>query len=166
MTQRQQLSKRNTAKAQAPSRRGNNGNGASTRFSSDHQPQRRRGPDILPRGSIKLLYRTLLEDDGTLEQSLKGDRRFRAQILRGFFAAAKSPRTAILAAEAIADRLEGRPVQEIKQSGGSCAVFYQKGDPPPWLPASPTSDTKDVPVAEAQPQPPLEVFEGGDARRR
>src|SRR5438552_12201729 len=71
MKQRQQLIKRKTAKAQAPARRGNNGNGASTRFSSDHQPQRRRGPDILPRGSIKLLYRTLLEDDGSLEQSLK-----------------------------------------------------------------------------------------------
>src|SRR5436309_3222367 len=130
MTQRQQLSKRKTAKAQAPSRRGNNGNGARTRFTSDHQPERRPGPDILPRGSSKLLYRTLLDDDGTLLKSVKGDESFLTQVIRTFFDAVKDPRTAILAFEAIADRLEGRPVQEVKQSGGSIAVFYQRGDPP------------------------------------
>ena len=62
----------------------------------------RRGSDRLPRGSVKLLYRTLLDDDGTLAKSLKGDTSFRAQVMRSFLAAALKPRTAMIAIELIA----------------------------------------------------------------
>jgi hypothetical protein len=45
----------------------------------------------------------LTDDDGDLEASIKGDHRFRAELIRGLFKAVKSPRGAMLAAEETAD---------------------------------------------------------------
>jgi hypothetical protein len=89
------------------------GRGPGRRFRKGHNAHGdevfRRGPDLIPRGSVDLLFRTLLDDDGGLKRELKRHRTFRHKLALGFFRAAEHPRTAILVADRIADRLEGRP---------------------------------------------------------
>lgn len=107
----------------------------------------RRGPDLIGRGTVSSLYTTLLNDDGTLEASLQGDNRFRALLAMSFFRAVKdveNPRLGPLAAETIADRLEGRPVQKVEGIVFPQAVFYRQGDPPPEGVALPASEQKAV----------------------
>ncbi len=99
----------------------------------------RRGPDRIPRGTIDLLYRTILNDDGDLAAELLAPKLkdkllpFRRALARSLILAANDPRQALAAAETIACRLEGRPVQKFEAGVETCAVFYQQGDPPPWL---------------------------------
>jgi len=40
----------------------------------------KRGPDVISRGNISSLYRSLLDDDGTLVGALRKDRSFRARL--------------------------------------------------------------------------------------
>jgi hypothetical protein len=59
------------------------------------------------------MYRTLLDDDGTLARSLRGDRRFRAKALRMMLNAIDKPETGLPLLERIGDRIEGKPVHRI-----------------------------------------------------
>jgi len=63
---------------------------------------------------VTLHYRTLLNDDGTLERSLQGDKTFAAAMLRSHFAEARTPGLAMKLSEIMGDRLEGRPVQKVQ----------------------------------------------------
>ena len=93
-----------------------------------------------------MLYRALLDDDGSLEPSLQGDDSFRARIILGFFRAMEdpeNPRLAILAAETIADRLEGRPVQKAEALVIPQPIFWRAGDPPPPGVEDPSPTTVD-----------------------
>jgi len=63
---------------------------------------------------VTLHYRTLLNDDGTLERSLQGDKSFAAAMLRSHFAEARTPGLAMKLSEIMGDRLEGRPVQKVQ----------------------------------------------------
>lgn len=109
-----------------------------------------RGPDVLPRGSVSSLYRTILDDDGTLEASIATDRSFRAEIARSFLRAARdteSARSGLYAIETIADRLEGRPVQKVEAVNFPQAVFYRQGDPVPAGVAAPETKAEPEQVA-------------------
>lgn len=117
----------------------------------------RRGPDLVARGTVVSLYRTILNDDGTLERSLKKDTSWRAHAARTFFKAVKgrSPRVGILAVETIADRLEGRPVQKIEGITYPQAVFYETGSPlPPGITAPPIEKKEPALTPMAAPAAP------------
>ena len=81
--------------------------------------------------------------------SIAQDSSFRAQLARAMFDGVKeSPRVAVLVAEAIADRLEGRPIQKVE--GLPQAVFYDASGPtPPGV---------TPPLAEKR-APPFEILE-------
>jgi hypothetical protein len=124
----------------APSRHDpRGGRGPGRRFRKGHNAHGeevfRRGPDLIPRGSIDLLFRTLLDDDGGLERELKRYTSFRHQLAHGFFRAAEHPRTAILVADRIADRLEGKPTRRTEKRDIRHTIIYKAGDPPPWFKA-------------------------------
>ena len=105
----------------------------------------RRGPDLIPRETVASLYRAILDDDGTLEASLKGDKRLRARLLRALIRCIddpKHPRNAVFAAEAIADRLEGRPVQKVEGLVLPQAVFYDASGPIPPGVTPPVAERK------------------------
>jgi hypothetical protein len=109
---------------------GNHGNGKpfAKGQNSHNGAVHRRGRDRIPRGTMRLLYQTIWDDDGTLLASLEeGDNRFRAFLIRGFFWAVthRNPLLAILAAETIADRLEGRPVRMQPTVEYPQAIFYR-----------------------------------------
>ncbi len=100
----------------------------------------RRGPDRIPRGSVRLLFRTLLDDQGDLEQMLEGDESIRANILRLYARAIREAamssdpavmRSGMAAVNDIADRLEGKPVAKVDAQVYPQAIFYQAGTPPP-----------------------------------
>ena len=76
-----------------------------------------------------------------------GDTRLRARLLKGIIRCiddAKNPRSAVFAAETIADRLEGRPVQTVKAESWPQAVFYEAGKPLPPGVAPPAGVTEPV----------------------
>jgi hypothetical protein len=86
-----------------------------------HRPQEVRraaqgfGRSHRPRGSLALLYRAQLDDDGTLERSLKGDTSFRARYLRACFLATKDPRLTIPRWSGLpTTRLEGKSVRKVQ----------------------------------------------------
>lgn len=145
------MRKRTRARA-IPSRRGrNNGNGKQTRtqFSRDYQPQVRRGPDVIPRGTAKLFYQTLLDSDAAIVAALIRTR-YRGQVmgLRDEVAASlvmalRDPKLAPQIFEEIASRLEGRPVQRVEQRAQHQTIFCKAGTPlpPGWeaVGATPTT---------------------------
>ena len=106
----------------------------------------RRGPDLIPRGTVTSLYRAILNDDGSLEASLKGETRLRARLLRAMIRCiddTENPRTAVYLAETIADRLEGRPVQNVEGLVIPQPIFWRDGDPPPPGVENPSPPTVD-----------------------
>src|SRR5437879_4867946 len=98
----------------------------------------RRGPDLVPRGTMTVLYEALFNDDGNLAQELlaipEGAKvPLRTALARSLLLSAHDPARALGVAETIADRLEGRPVQKVSTEGSHLTSFYKAGDPPPPL---------------------------------
>jgi hypothetical protein len=92
----------------------------------------------------------VLNDDGALaKELLTGSNRnailpFRAGLARSLILMANRPDRALIAAELVADRLEGRPTQRQEIVTPHRTIFYNTGDPPPWLapePAEPGAST-------------------------
>ena len=139
---------------------GNHGNGKRFKPGTNSHDGKvhRRGPDRIPRGNVTSLYRTVLDDDGTLLRSIAKDPSFRAKLMRGLFRCAEdteNPRNAVFVAESIADRLEGRPTQKVEAVNFPQAVFYRAGDPlPPGI----------TPPPAEKKRPELEAFEPPSAR--
>jgi hypothetical protein len=101
----------------------------------------RRGPDIIPRGSVRGLLQAVWDDDGDLAQellSLNGAKLpYRAAVARAFILVANDvehPLIAIASVERMADRLDGRPKQATETRQQRVTVMYRRGDPPPWRP--------------------------------
>lgn len=119
----------------------------------------RRGPDLIPRGSIKLLYTTLLNDDGTVARSLareaaaykkrKEPLPLRVQLAVSLLKASTSPGAAMALSEQLADRLEGRPTQRVISTIAKRTIFYKSGDRPGWLP----EDGSPTPRPEGEERP-------------
>ena len=102
-------------------------------------PPFRRGVDIIPRGSVSLMHKLLLEDDGTLAATLEREARlkdsparaFRVRYLRSMLKGADKPGSALRIGAEIADRLEGRPVQKVETHRARTVIFYDASKPPP-----------------------------------
>lgn len=67
--------------------------------------------DRIPRGSVRILFKTVLEDDGTLERDLRGETSFRARAARMMLRNVEDPKFGMAIIEKIGDRLEGKLVQ-------------------------------------------------------
>jgi hypothetical protein len=126
----------------------------------------RRGPDIIPRGSVVGLLRAVWDDDGDLAQellSLNGAKLpYRAPVARAFILAANDvehPLIAIASVERMADRLDGRPKQATETRPQRVTIMYRRGDPPPWLPKEvlpPSAQAAATPEVTAPTEPTRE----------
>lgn len=101
-----------------------------------------RGKDLIPRGTFGMIYKAVLEDDGTLARSLAQEAKrrdspalaYRVQLARALLRSVSSrstPRTAIAVAESMASRLEGLPTKRVETTRRRTVIFYDASKPPP-----------------------------------
>jgi hypothetical protein len=95
------------------------------------------------------MYRALLGDRGELRRALTADRSgsFRSVLLKSLFKASEDPRLSLQIAEAVADRLEGKPTQTIKVAERRMTVFQG----PPAAETEPEKDERRSVVPGAEP---------------
>jgi hypothetical protein len=92
---------------------------------------------VIPRGTVALLYRSLMNDDGEMTAELLA-KKLHGKILPPRHALARSiilglndVRLAMIVAERMADRLEGKPVQKLRHELPHTTIFYRAGEPKP-----------------------------------
>jgi hypothetical protein len=73
----------------------------------DTQQHCRGSQDVIPRGSVSLLYQAVLEDDGTLARALTGDRSFLGRVARSLLRGLKHPVHGPIVRKTMTDRLRG-----------------------------------------------------------
>lgn len=104
----------------------------------------RRGPDLIPRKGMRALFAMLADADARTVRMIEKDKgpSYRVLLAKAYVKAAKAknPRLAMLAAEQLADRLEGKPVQSVHVQERRTTIFQgppgespsgATGPPPP-----------------------------------
>jgi hypothetical protein len=121
--------------ARAKSRRGQRARRRPRAASDDHTPTSvpQVEADALPKTSISNMYRALLGDSGELRRAVNADRSgsFRAVLLKSLFRASEDPRLSLQIAEAVADRLEGKPTQTLHVKERRTTIFSGPKEAPP-----------------------------------
>lgn len=102
-----------------------------------------RGADRIPRGSVKMLCQTLMDDDGSLEESLDGDTSFRARVAKSVLKAADDPRLVMKVVESMSTILEGTT------HGGGRTLIVQLGPQRDPLAEPEDESVLDVPTLPA-----------------
>jgi hypothetical protein len=92
---------------------------------------------VIPRGTFALLYRSLMNDDGEMTAELLA-KKLQGKILPPRHALAQSiilglndVRLAMIVAERMTDRLEGKPVQKLRAEVPHTTIFWRAGDAKP-----------------------------------
>ncbi len=101
----------------------------------------RRGPDLIPRKGMHALFAMLADADARTVKMIERDKgpSYRVLLAKAYVKAAKAknPRLAMLAAEQLADRLEGKPVQSVVVRERRTTIF--QGPPSESTPGAPNA---------------------------